>query len=649
MPRAQNAHAYVNAAFLFKVEKPSNQVVSANICFGGIESGFTHAKQLEELYVGKCLFDAAVAEQVFGSSLKTILQPDHVLPDASPEYRTKLAAGLFYKFLLHHAPQNDINKAFLTGGDILKRPVSSGKQTFETVESSYPVTKPTEKHEGLIQTAGEATYANDIPVQPNQVWAAFVTATKVGAKVANIDASEALQMPGVVAFFGKDDIPGTNNVGGTEDFFFPEVEELFPSGAIRFYNQPVGVIVAESNALANKAAEFVKITYEEAESTNILPTQNDVLNSASSSDRIQHVHKSIIKELNISESYDIKASGKLDMGLQYHFYMEPQTTIVIPFEGGYQVHCATQWMDLVQRIIANMLNLKNNEVQVQVRRLGGGYGGKATRCNPAACAAALVAYKLNRPVRFVQSLESMMNVLGKRWGCLVNYDFYVKNSGKIVAINSSFYEDAGYLPNESPLGHTVLLSKNCYEFSDNYKLDGYIVLSDSPSNTPCRAPGSVEGIAIMENIIEQIAFETNQDPVDVRLANLLPGHKMHSMLDRFLNSSNYKQRRNDIIQFNKENRWIKKGLGMAIMEYHIGYFGQYPATVAIYHGDGTVIISHGGIEMGQGMNTKIAQVAAHTLGIPMEMIKFERSDTVNGANSMVTGGAVGSETLCFVS
>ena len=254
----------------------------------------------------------------------------------------------------------------------------------------------------------------------------------------------------------------------------------------------------------------------------MLPTLHDVLNSASSASRIQHASKSIIKELKITDSFDIQASGRLDMGLQYHFYMEPQTTIVIPFEGGYQVHCATQWMDLIQLVLANFLNIKNNEVQVQVRRLGGGYGGKATRCNLAACAAALAAYKLNRPVRFVQSLESMMNILGKRWGCLVEYDFHVKNSGKIVAINSRFYEDAGYLPNESPLGHTVLLSKNCYEFSDNYKLDGHIVLTDSPSNTPCRASGSVEGIALIENIIEQIAFETGQDPVDVRLANLLP-------------------------------------------------------------------------------------------------------------------------------
>lgn len=240
-----------------------------------------------------------------------------------------------------------------------------------------------------------------------------------------------------------------------------------------------------------------------------------------------------------------------------------------------------------------------------------------------------------------------MTSLGKRWAFHCDYDFFVQKSGKISGIVSRFYEDAGYLANESPIGHTVLLSKNCYEFSDNYKLDGYLVCTDSPSNTPCRAPGSVEGIAMMENIIEHIAFETGVDPADVRFANLLPAHKMGDMMPRFLESTKYRERKAEAIAHNKENRWHKRGLGLCIMEYQIGYFGQYPATVAIYHSDGTVVVSHGGIEMGQGMNTKISQVAAHTLGIPMEQVRIEASDTINGANSMVTGGAVGSETLCF--
>ncbi|XP_037946118.1 indole-3-acetaldehyde oxidase-like [Teleopsis dalmanni] len=645
MPRAQNAHAYVNAAFLVEIEKPTYKVHLARICFGGITEDFIHADTIENLLKDKNLFDQNVLNEVF-SELHKKLQPNVVLPEPSPAYRKKLAYGLLYKFILQHAPSNAVRKELKSGGSLLHRPVSSGKQSYETLEKSYPVNKPTQKLEGLIQTSGEATYANDLPVQPNQVWAAFVPAKKVGATITNIDTSEAMKLPGVVAFFTAKDIPGKNSFVPLDDFFFPREEELFVADKVMFYNQPVGVLLAESNALANRAAELVKLTYTGG-SKEVLPTLKDVLNSENPTNRIEHSVKSIINKLNINDPYDYTATGKLDMGLQYHYCLEPQTTVVVPIEGALEVHTASQWMDLIQMSLSNLLNMKNNEIQVKVRRIGGGYGGKGTRCNPVACAAALAAYKLNRPVRFVQSIESMMDTLGKRWAFQADYEFFVKNTGKIVGIHSTFFEDAGYLPNETPLGHTQLVSKNCYMFSDNFKLDGSMVFTDSPSNSACRAPGSVEGIAMIENILEHIAFETGADPVDVRTENLLPGHKMGQMLPRFVDSTKYKERKNAINIFNTENRWRKKGLGIAIMEYHMGYFGQFPATVAIYHGDGTVVISHGGIEMGQGMNTKIAQVAAYVLGIPVEMIKIEGSNTVNGANSMVTGGSIGSESICF--
>ncbi|XP_034488430.1 indole-3-acetaldehyde oxidase [Drosophila innubila] len=648
MPRAQNAHAYVNAAFLLELDAGS-KVKTARICFGGIRPDFVHAKAIEELLVGRNPFDNALLEQVF-SKLSALLQPDEVLPDASPAYRLKLACGLLYKFLLKAAVQKQqiLASRHTTGGSLLKRPVSKGQQSFETFEQHYPVTKPTEKHEGLIQCSGEATYANDLPTQHNQLWAAFVTGKRVGARVTKVDTSAALTLPGVVAYIDAKDIPGPNNLGPKtkDDFFFKHDEELFATGPLKFHNQPIGMILATSNALAQRSAELVKLSYEGG-SEEIFPSMKHVLEAAVAGDRIKHPVKSLIDKLELLEPFEIQGSGKLDMGLQYHYFMEPQTTVALPFEGGLQVYAATQWMDLTQDIISNVLKLRSNEVQVKTRRIGGGYGGKATRCNLAAVAAALAAHKLNRPVRFAQSLESIMTTTGKRWAFHCDYDFFVQGNGKIVGINSRFYQDAGYLENESPMGHAVLLSKNCYEFSDNYKLDGFMVLSDSPTNTACRAPGSIEGIAMMENIIEHIAFETGLDPADVRYANILPSHKMGDMMPKFLKSTLYRERRADIIAYNKEHRWRKRGLGLSIMEYQIGYFGQYPATVTIYHSDGTVVVAHGGIEMGQGMNTKIAQVVAHTLGINVEQVRIETSDTINGANAMVTGGAVGSETLCY--
>ncbi|XP_075144826.1 uncharacterized protein LOC142219935 [Haematobia irritans] len=653
MPRAQNAHAHVNAAFLLHVQKPDYIVKSARITYGGLSSGFARATNLEERLLNKTLFTTENVRSAFNAMQKEITA-EEVLPEPSPEYRIKLAHGLFYKFLLANAPSDRVAKEFSSGSQILKRPVSTAKQTFEVHGNCLPLKKATDKHEGLLQCSGEAVYSNDLSPQSQQLWAAFFTAKKIGAKITHINTEKALQMPGVVAVFTAKDLPAENRIAIRDGFFFVEEEQLFLDGEVKYHGQPVGIVVAESNAIANKAVNLIELTYEGGAS-KIYTTMEDVLNEGPSS-RITHKIKSLASEAGTSkqalqispDQFDVTGKGAMDMGLQYHYFMEPHTTVALPVEGGLKLYSSTQFMDLVQDTVAKLLCLRSNEVQVITHRVGGGYGGKGSRPNYVAGAAALAAYKLNRPVRFVQSLESMMESLGKRWPCHIDYDFYARKSGKIVKLISSFYEDAGYCVNESPMGHTVLLSKNCYQFtSDNFTLDGYMVTTDTPSNIACRAPGSVEGIALIENIMEHIAFELNMDPLDFRMVNVIADHKISEMLPHFVESTEYRERRQAIVEFNKQNRWIKRGLGLTIMEYHVGYFGQIPATVAIYHGDGTVVITHGGIEMGQGLNTKVAQVASHILGIPMEMIRVEGSNTINGANAMVTGGSVGSEVVCF--
>ncbi|KAH8271375.1 hypothetical protein KR018_007791, partial [Drosophila ironensis] len=671
MPRAQNAHAYVNAAFLLEMEADS-KVKSARVCFGGIRPEFVHASTVENLLVGQNLYENSLVNQTF-TQLKDLIKPDEVLPDASPAYRTKLACGLFYKFLLKHAPGAEVNEKFKSGGLLLQRPLSSGVQFFQTQKQNYPVTQAVEKVEGMIQCSGEATYMNDVLTTSNSVHCAFVGATKVGATIDQIDASEALKQPGVVAFYSAKDIPGTNTF--VEPSFEFQAEEIFCSGLVRHSEQPAGVIVALTADQANRATKFVQITYSTPPPEfQLLPSLSDVFASSTpDSSRIVPVTTSEVNEIKFSDKPDLEVRGIFEMGLQYHFTMEPQTTVAIPFEDGLRIFSATQWMDLTQAVIAHMLQIKAKDVQLQVRRLGGGYGSKISRGNQVACAASLAAYKLNRPVRFVQTIESMMDCNGKRWACRSDYNCHVKTNGKIVGMFNDFYEDAGWNTNESPIdGHSTFTAVNCYAFKgDNFKINGNAVLTDAPSSTWCRAPGSVEGIAMMENIIEHVAFQVQKDAAEVRLVNMAEGNKLGDLLPIFLKDREYYRRKLQIETYNANNRWKKRGIGLAVMDYPVFFFGQFPATVAIYHVDGTVVISHGGIEMGQGkslrvlnislrvfvifylstfsgMNTKVAQVAAYTLGIDLGFIKVESSDTINGANSMVTGGAIGSESLCFV-
>ncbi|XP_073819307.1 uncharacterized protein [Musca autumnalis] len=644
MPRAQNAHAYVNAAFLLELEPKTDKVLTSRICFGGIRPNFVHVPTIESILRGRCFHDKKVVEEIF-SEMQSAIQPDESLTNASPDYRRKLASGLLLKFLLLTAPGDKVKPEFRSGGPTLKRELSSGIQRFDTNKNFYPVTKAVKKIEGLIQCSGEAKYMNDTLTSSNTVYCAFVSATKVGCNIEIIDAADALKIPGVIAFYSAKDIPGINSF--VDPAFRYEPEEIFCSDLVRYYDQPLGMIVALSPDIANRACTKVKILYSKNANV-VMPTLDDVLTN-NRLDRIHCLRPSELKDIQLSQTSDISSKGIFEMGLQYHFTMEPQTCVVVPAEGGLQVWSSTHWMDHTQAAIAKVLGITAAAVQLKVPRLGGTYGCKTTRGNAVACAASLAAYKLNRPARFVQTIESMMNCNGKRWACRSDYEFHVKANGKIIGLRNTFYEDAGYTLNENPVTLFVTPpAKNCYAFAaDNYKLEGNAVLTDATSSAWCRAPASLEGIAMIENILEHIAFEANIDPADARLINIAEGNKMKELLPSFLASTEYRERRKEIDDFNLANRWLKRGIGLAIMDFPLEYSKQYSATVTIYHIDGSVIISHGGIEMGQGLNTKVAQVAAYVLGVPMDLIKIESSNTINGANSDVTASSLGSESLCF--
>jgi xanthine dehydrogenase/oxidase len=192
MPMAQNTHAYVNAAFLYEFNNSAKEkVLSANLCFGGIDPSFLHATKTEKFLVGTNIYNADVLNSAI-NLLSCEINPDWVLPDATPGYRKNLAVSLFYKSILKTSSDDNIDPIYKTGGSTLVRPLSSGTQKVDTHEKNWPLTKCLPKIEGIIQSAGEAQFANDIPHQPNEVWGAFVEATKVNHVIENIDATEAL-------------------------------------------------------------------------------------------------------------------------------------------------------------------------------------------------------------------------------------------------------------------------------------------------------------------------------------------------------------------------------------------------------------------------------------------------------------------------
>ncbi|XP_035910093.1 xanthine dehydrogenase-like [Anopheles stephensi] len=645
MPRAQNAHAYVNGAFLIKLD--GLNIVSSNICFGGIDPHFTHAIKTEEFLKGKNLH----TNETIQGALKILaaeLNPDWVLPDAAPEYRKNLALSLFYKFTLNVASVMNatVKTEYKSGGYLLHRHVSSGVQQYDGDQrrGQWSLDKKVPKIEGLHQTSGEAKFINDLPTFPGELYAAFVLGTTVHAEIDSFDTEEALRIPGVVAFYTAKDIPGNNDFMPVKSQFSPNVEEVFCSGRILFHGQPVGLMVANTFEAAQKAAQKVRLNYSAKADKPIYPTVKDVAD-AKCHDRVVDIDYGFTGKSytdSVTEP-SITVSGTFESGGQYHYTMETQTCVCLPLEDGMEVHSATQAVTLTQIAIAQMLGVPENSLNVSVRRIGGGYGGKASRAVQIACACALACHLTKRPVRLIMTIESNMAVVGKRYGVVSSYCADVTAEGQILRLRNEFLHDAGCNTNEAP-DFMQGYYGNCYN-KDAWCVISKTALTDSASNTWCRAPGSTEAYAMIESIIEHIAFATERDSLAVRLENMPTDSPMRPLLQTFLVDTEYERRRLAIEQFNLEHRWRKRGIAIVPMKYPVSYFGTLHALVSIYHTDGTVAIAHGGIEMGQGINTRAAQVAAKVLGIPVEKIAIKATNNLTAPNDFCTQASITSEAV----
>lgn len=639
MERAQNTHAVVNGGFHFHVDNNKN-ILSSNIVYGSITTNYIHSRTVEDALVGLPLFN----EETLTTALVRLqgdVVPLEAPPEPSPFCRKAIALGLFYKAILSLSPS--VNPRYKSGGDVLTRPVSSGIQTFNTDKTLWPLNQAVPKLEALPQCSGEALYSCDAAPAPRDVHVAFVLSTICLGEIVDIDASEALKLPGVVAFFTAKDIPGKNSFT-PQDLPWQSVdEEILASKKILYFGQPIGLIAAATRKLAIKAAYLVKVSYITYNTKPVLSIEDALV--APDKD------KRILEEVNIKAKDKGNAThtfkGYYNIPGQYHFTMETQSCKVEHTPRGLHVQSATQWMDYTQEAISKSLNLSLNSVEISVNRLGGGYGGKASRSALTACACALVAHALGRGASLVLPLTHNMAAFGKRQAARFEYEVGVNDEGVIQHADIVFYSDNGITHNESGVQGIASVMGNLYDIS-KWNIRGYDVLTDKASNTWCRAPSSTEGTAIVEHIMERISYITKKDPIDVRKVNIAPKHDvLKDMIDTFKNESNYDERRAEIEKYNNENAWKKKGLKLTIMSFPVSYHGSFNVTISVYHVDGTILISHGGIEMGQGINTKTAQVCAYTLKVPLDMVKVKGSNNFVAPNNFASAGSVASESVAF--
>jgi xanthine dehydrogenase large subunit len=503
---------------------------------------------------------------------------------------------------------------------------------------------------------GTAEYIDDMPEPAGTLHAALGMADRAHAEILSIDLSAVRSAPGVVAVLTADDIPGVNDVSsnGSHD------EPLLATDKIEFHGQPIFVVIGESREAARRAAKLAHIEYRD------LPHWTDI-DGALANGAPLVVSPMTLKrgepdtEINTPP---LRIQNHMVIGGQEHFYLEGQIALAIPGEDeDVTVWSSTQHPTEVQHMVAHVLACANHAVTVNTRRMGGGFGGKETQGNHFACLAAVAAKKLNRAVKFRPDRDEDMAVTGKRHDFRVDYDLAFDEEGRIHAVDATFAARCGFSSDLSgPVTDRALFHADSSYFYPHVHLTSKPLKTHTCSNTAFRGFGGPQGLLGGERFIEEIAYAVGKDPLDVRKLNfygepgsgrtLTPYHQevednvILRVVEELEASSDYRARRQAIIDFNATSPVIRKGIALTPVKFGISFtmtaFNQAGALVHVYS-DGSIHLNHGGTEMGQGLYTKVAQVVADAFNVDIERVKITPTTTGKVPNTSATAASSGSD------
>jgi xanthine dehydrogenase large subunit len=498
---------------------------------------------------------------------------------------------------------------------------------------------------------GEAVYVDDLPPLRGEIVVDFVGSPVAHGRIKSVDVAAAGTADGVVAVFTAADVP-ENLVGPV----FHD-EELLASEVVHFCGQPVVAIAGESRSAVTAAKKLVKIdveslpsilTIEQAIERNqyIGPTRH-VAHGDTAAALAEAVHR---------------LSGELHVGGQEHFYLESQAAIAVPGEArSIKVHSSTQNPTEIQMIVARCLKREMADVVCTCRRMGGGFGGKETQAALPACLAALVAAKTGRPARCVLGHEQDFRTTGKRHPYLARYNAGFDSAGRISALECHFFSNGGFSADLSlaVMERSLLHAENAY-YIPNVAFTGTVCRTNLPSNTAFRGFGGPQGVAMMENVIEEIAAFLGVDALEVRRRNLygteennvtpygqvVRDHRLREIVDRVAASSDYSKRRATANEFNRCSRTHLKGIALTPVKFGISFtrrtMNQANALVNVFL-DGTVQLSTGGTEMGQGLNTKLRQIVADQFGLPATAVRVMDTSTEKNHNTSPTAASASTD------
>ena len=499
---------------------------------------------------------------------------------------------------------------------------------------------------------GESVFINDIPVNDQLLLGKVVFSTHAHARILHIDCSEALKINGVKAILTAVDIPGENQMG-------PVIhdEPCLAEKEVTFIGQAIALIGAVNEEAVTEAARLIRIDYEPLEAILDLETAMAKNNRIDAERKIERGNADAALE-----AAPYKFGGTLKTGAQEHWYLETQTSLAIPGEGKeMNIFASSQNPAETQAIVAKVLGIQKNEVEVEVKRMGGAFGGKETQGNHVAAWAALLANATRRPVKIHLFRDDDQVMTGKRHRFLSNYEIGFDEKGLILAYKVELNADAGSSADLSLaiLSRAMLHAENAY-YIPNILIRGNAWKTNHPSNTAFRGFGGPQGMAVIENAIDRIARFLKKDAAEIRYLNFYQKEKnnvtpygqkvennhLFRMYEKLIRSSDYVKRRKETGQFNREHEFYKKGLALTPVKFGISFttafLNQAGALVNIYT-DGTVLVNHGGTEMGQGLHTKIAAIASKELGVSPEMVKVNATNTSRIPNTSATAASSGSD------
>ena len=509
-----------------------------------------------------------------------------------------------------------------------------------------------------LHVAGAATYIDDIPELAGTLHCALGLSPVAHGRLRSLDLDRIRALPGVVDVFAADAFAGRNDCGP----IFHD-DPILADGELRHVGQPVFAVVARTRGDARRAAAKAR------EVLDIEPLEA-VLDPREAHARGQYVIPPVhlvrdTVEGGARAAIDAaphRLADTLDVGGQEQFYLEGQISYAVPTEDdGMKVHCSTQHPSEMQHMVAHALGLQSHHVHVECRRMGGGFGGKESQSGLFACVAALAARRTGRPVKLRLDRDDDFLITGRRHCFAYDYEVGYDDDGRILGIAMTLISRAGHSADLSGPVMTRALCHvdNAYWLPD-VALHGFSAKTNTQSNTAFRGFGGPQGAIVTEVILDSIARRLGRDALDVRRANYygvdernttpygqpVKDNVIAALTDELVATSGYRERRALVAEFNAREPWLKRGLAFTPVKFGISFnvrhLNQAGALVHVYV-DGSILVNHGGTEMGQGINTKVAQVVAHELGVAFSRVRVTATDTQKVANTSATAASTGSD------